>query len=69
MGGGNGMKSKTARERKQEKGTGGKELTPEEAKRARDLRTGVGQAERMAAAAAERAANQKKREEKKVSGK
>ncbi len=69
MGGGNGMKSKTARERKQEKGGAAKELTPEEAKRARDLRTGVGQAERMAAAAAERAANQKKREEKKAGGK
>ena len=50
---------------KQGKGGADKDLSPEEIKKARDLRTGVGQAERMAAAAAEREATRKKREEKK----
>ena len=66
MGGGNGMKSKTARERKDAKGgRDTKVLTPEEAKQAKLLRQGVGQAERMAAAAAEREAVRKAREERK----
>jgi hypothetical protein len=64
MGGGNAQKTAMSREKHRLKAESTKKVDPAEAKAARDLRSGVGQAERMAAAAAKRAEVAKKREEK-----
>jgi hypothetical protein len=64
MGGGNAQKTAMSREKHRIKGDAQKKVDPAEAKLARDLRSGVGQAERMAAAAAKRAEVAKKREDK-----